>query len=178
MTAITIIFGVLLIFGGISCLFTPLATFLSTGYFLAILLLVYGVGGLIRAIRRKIVPEGIISGLAILVGLLAIIRPGSQLIFDSMLLIFMACWFLLQGILSVVVSIKTRAENKWWGLTLIVGILGILLGLYSFAHPVAAALTAGLLLGFYFLQAGFDLITLGFAASEIKNATGEGSGEP
>ena len=178
MTVIPILFGVLLILGGISCLFTPLATFLSTGYFLAILLLVYGVGGLIRAVRRKAVPEGIVSGLAILVGLLAILRPGSRLVFDSMLLAFMACWFLLQGILSVVVSVKTRAENKWWVLTLLAGVLGILLGLYSFAHPVATALTAGLLLGFYFLQAGFDLIALGFAAREIKSAVEDGSGEP
>ena len=178
MTVLSIILGVLLIFGGISCLFTPLATFLSTGYFLAILLLVYGVGGLIRAIRRKIVPEGIISGLAILVGLLAIIRPGSQEVFDAVLLVLLACWFLIQGIVSVVISIRTRPVNRYWVLTLIVGILGILLGLYSFAHPVAAALTAGFLLGFYFLQAGFDLITLGFAASEIKNAVEEGTGEP
>ena len=45
MTVLSIILGVLLIIGGFSCMFTPLATFLSTGYFLAIMLLVYGAYG-------------------------------------------------------------------------------------------------------------------------------------
>ena len=171
MTVLSIILGVLLIFGGISCLFTPLATFLSTGYFLAILLLVYGIMGLVKAFRKRAaVLEGVVSVLAILVGLFAIFRPGSQEVFDAVLLVLLACWFLIQGVVSVVISIRTRPVNRYWVLTLIAGILGIVLGLYSFAHPMAAALTAGYLIGFYFLQAGFDLITLGFAAKTIKDA--------
>lgn len=48
-----------------------------------------------------------------------------------------------------------------WGL--IVGILGVILGIYSFAHPMVTALTAGLLIGFYFIESGIDLIVLAVA---------------
>ncbi len=45
MSVLNIILGILLVIGGFSCMFTPFATFLSAGYYIAILLLVYGVFG-------------------------------------------------------------------------------------------------------------------------------------
>ena len=51
MTVLTIILGVLMIFFGIFMMCTPLATFLSAGYFLGIMMFVYGIAGIIRAPR-------------------------------------------------------------------------------------------------------------------------------
>ena len=47
MSVLFVILGVLLIIGGISCIFTPLATLLSAGYIIGILLLVFGIIGII-----------------------------------------------------------------------------------------------------------------------------------
>ena len=53
MTFISIILGVLMIIGGFLCMFTPMSTFLSTGYFLCVMMLVYGIVGIVRFIRKE-----------------------------------------------------------------------------------------------------------------------------
>ena len=57
MSVLNIILGILLVIGGFSCMFTPFATFLSAGYYIAILLLVYGVFGLVRSEERRVGKE-------------------------------------------------------------------------------------------------------------------------
>ena len=51
MVVLSIIAGVILTMGGIACLFSPGETFLATGYFIAILLLIFGIVGIINVIR-------------------------------------------------------------------------------------------------------------------------------
>ena len=162
MGVLSVILGVLLIIGGLSCMFTPLATFLSTGYFLGIMMLVYGVGGIIRAVSHKAdALEWILNILAVIVGLIALFRPGSTLIFDSMILVIIACWFVVQGVIQIVLSLKAKGVFKGWYWGLIAGILGILVGIYSWFHPVLTAVTAGILIGLYFVESGISLIALG-----------------
>ena len=164
MSVLSIILGVLLIIGGFSCMFTPLATFLSTGYYLGILMLVYGVAGIIRAVSRKAgALEWILNILAVIVGLIALFRPGSTLIFDSMILTIIACWFVIQGVIQIVLSFKAKPVMKGWYWGLIAGILGVLVGIYSWFHPVLTAVTAGILIGCYFVESGISLIALAAA---------------
>ena len=171
MTILSIIFGVLLIISGFSCMFTPLATFLYTGYFLGILMLVYGIVGIIRGIRREAYAlEVVISVLAVIVGLAALFRPGSTLIFDRIMLYLIACWFTIQGVLSIVMAFRVKNFKNGWYWGLIAGILGVLVGMYSFAHPVLTAVTAGILIGIYFIEAGFNRIMLAAAV----NSNGDG----
>ena len=140
MGVLSVILGVLLIIGGFSCMFTPLATFLSTGYFLGIMMLVYGVGGIIRAVSHKAdALEWILNILAVIVGLIALFRPGSTLIFDSMILVIIACWFVVQGVIQIVLSLKAKGVFKGWYWGLI----------------------AGILIGLYFVESGISLIALG-----------------
>jgi uncharacterized membrane protein HdeD (DUF308 family) len=169
MTVFSIILGVLLIIGGFSCMFTPLATFLSTGYFLGILMLVYGISGIIRGFQKKAQAlEVVISVLAVIVGLISLFRPGSTLIFDQILIYVIASWFTLQGIFSIVLAFQVKEEKKGWYWGLIVGILGVIVGLYSFAHPIFTAVTAGILIGCYFVEAGFSMIMLAAAINEME----------
>ena len=53
MKIFSIVFGVLIAICGFSCIFTPLITFLEAGYFLVILLFVYGTVGIIRSVSNK-----------------------------------------------------------------------------------------------------------------------------
>ena len=132
MVVLSVILGVLLMIGGFACIFTPLATFFTTGYFLCALMLVFGIVGIVRAFQKKAdVFEIIVSILAIIVGLIALFRPGSSLVFDGVILIFIACWFLV-----------------------------------AFANPMFTAVTAGVLLGLFFIQIGITLISLAFASEE------------
>ena len=174
MTVISIILGVLLVIAGFSCMFTPLATFLSTGYYLTILLLVYGIVGIVRFFKKENgAPELLVSILAVLCGLFALARPGQSLIFDRMVLYLIATWLFLQGAVSILLSIQARKVRKGWYWGVIAGILGVIAGVFSLAHPVLTALTAGVLIGMYFVQTGFNMIVLGAAIGKIRDAAGK-----
>ena len=148
---------------GGSCMFTPLRTFLASGYALMVLLLVYGVVGIVKAIARKEYEVNFaFSIISVIAGLVMVFMPGLQLMADGIFIYMMAGWFILQGVVSIVLSMKFKGVaggKKWiWGLVL--GILGIILGLYSIFHPVLLALTTGILIGVYFVVSGMNMIFL------------------
>ena len=159
MRAISIILGVLLIVGGISCLGTPLLTFIDAGYFLVIMLLVHGIFGIISGIANKSYGLGFLfSILTLLFASVMLFVPGAMIVEGMILLGLMAAWFIIRGVISVYTSIKSKDENSMWVLLLIIGILDIIVGIFSFAHPVFLALTAGVILSVYFIFAGIDMI--------------------
>lgn len=144
-------------------MFTPLRTFLASGYALMVLLLVYGVAGIVKSIATK--EYGVnfaFSIISVIAGLVMVFMPGLQLMADGMFIYMMAGWFIIQGIVSIVLSMKLKGADggkKWiWGLVL--GILGIILGLYSMVHPALLALTTGMLIGAYFIVSGINMIFL------------------
>ena len=146
---------------GISCMFTPVLTFLQAGYFLVILLLIYGIAGIMRAITSKqYSADFVFSMISVIMGLIVMFVPGMALMMDGVLLYMMAGWFILQGIVSLIFSIKFKGleGGKKWILGLIIGIIGILLGFYSIFHPLLLAFTEGILIGVYFIESGINMI--------------------
>lgn len=163
MKIVTIILGVLMAICGISCICTPVMTFLEAGYFLVILLLVYGIAAIVRAIVQKEYGMPFLFGiLSTILGIVIMVVPGLKLMTDGMLIYMMAVWFLLQGAVSIFMSFrqKKHAEGKGWIGTLILGILGVLLGIYSLAHPMLLAFTFGVLVGMYFIECGVNMIVM------------------
>ena len=184
MTVLSVILGIFLIVGGICCFFTPLATFLAAGYIIGIMLFVYGIVALIRSIASKAGALAIITSiLAIVVGFLAVFRPGGTLVIDSLILIFIAIWFLIQGVVSLVMSIKNRKEIPSWGLGVVAGIFGIAAGIICFINPYVEAFAAGFLIAIFLIEAGVSLIAFGsiFGGRNTvivveKEPAGEGAG--
>ena len=170
MTVVTIILGVLLIIGGFSCMFTPLATFLAAGYLMAIMFFVYAIVSLVKAIQAKTgVLSYIISALGIIVGFIMVFRPDGMLAGDMFILISIAIWFLIQGIFTIIISIKNRKQIPLWGLGIASGVLGILAAVISFVNPAAEIFAIGILIGMYFIEAGISLVTFGsiFAGTKV-----------
>ena len=148
MKIFTMMFGILLAVCGFSCMFTPIMTFLETGWFLMILLFVYGIMGIIKAVTQKEYKiQFLFSIISVILGAVILFVPGLRLMTDGMLIYLMAGWFLLQGIVDIFLSFrqKKRGEGKGWIWTMILGILGLLVGIYSFVHPLFAAFTIGIL---------------------------------
>ena len=167
MVVLSVIAGALLIIGGVACLFHPAATFFETGYFLAILMLVYGVVGIINVIRKRAEAiELLVHIPAVIIGVIAIIRPGTTLVLDGMMVYLVAAWFVIQGVVSIYLSIKVRRIQSGWIWGLILGILGLVLGIYSFIHPMVSALTIGILVGFYLIEAGLNMIVISTALAD------------
>jgi uncharacterized membrane protein HdeD (DUF308 family) len=158
-----------MIIAGIACMFTPLITFLSTGYFLGAVLLVYGIAGIIKAITQKgSVLEWVLNILSIAVGVVALFKPGAIGEFDRVLLIIVAIWFVVQGVIQIIIAFQEKGVVKGWWWNLIGGILGIILGIYCFAHPMVTAISVGILVGFFFVESGVSLITMALAVNDME----------
>ena len=170
MGVVTVILGVLLAIGGFFCIFTPFATFLAAGYIIGIILFIYGIFSLIRAIQLKAGALAYITSvLAIVVGFLAVFRPGGTLAIDILVLVFVAIWFLVQGITSLVTSIQYRKELPGWGLGVAAGIFGIFAGVISLIFPHVEMFAVGILIGIFLIEAGFSLITVGSIFGHIRD---------
>lgn len=164
MGILMMILGVLLIVLGICCAVTPLTTLVAAGYFIAVVLIASGVSGIIAGLKYKLYGSNlIVSILALVLGIMALVKPGGIQTIDSILIYLFAAWLVLKGISSISLSLKLKKlelGNDWiWGL--VIGILGILLGIYSFIHPSVPAITIGLLIAFYFIETGIDTIAMG-----------------
>ena len=170
MMVLSIILGIILIIGGISCMFTPVTTFLATGYLMCAMMLIYGIVGIVRGIRKEAKAiEIVVSVLAIIVGLIALFRPGDTLVFDGVMVYMISAWILLKGIVSIVLAIQARKIDDYWFLGLISGILGVILGVYSFVHPQLVVVTTGILIGFYFIESGINMIVLSAFIDRISD---------
>lgn len=161
MNIVIIILSILLILGGIACITTPLVTFFEIGYIVMFLLIVYGVMAIVKAVSEKKYGIDFVFGiLSVIAGVVAAILPGITLSTDMMLLMIAAVWLIVQGIMSVTMALqlKKSSEGKKWIWGLVLGILGIILGVYSFIHPIVLAFTMGMLLGIYFIESGLSMI--------------------
>ncbi len=161
MTVLMIIFGVLMIMCGFSCMFTPLTTFIDAGYFIVILVAVYGVIGIIKGLGEKRYGAGFVFSIISMIFAIAVLFfPKLMLLTDGVLIYLAAGWFVLQGIVSVFTALTLTKEtgSKLWILQLIFGILAVLLGCYSFFHPALIAVSIGFLIGFYFVETGFAML--------------------
>lgn len=163
MKVFTIILGIIMAICGISCVCTPVLTFMETGYFLVILLLVYGIAAVVKAIMDKKYGLPFLFGLlSIILAIVIMVVPGLKLLTEGMLVYIMAVWFLLQGVVGIFISLKQKkaADNKGWIWNLILGIIGVLVGIYSLVHPLLMAFTVGILVGVYFMESGISMIVM------------------
>lgn len=163
MKIFTIILGVVMAICGISCVCTPVITFMEAGYFLVILLLVYGIAAVVRAIMDKEYGLPFLFGvLSLVLAIVIIAVPGLKLMTEGMLIYIMAVWFLLQGVVGIFISLKQKkiADNKGWVWNMVLGIVGVLVGIYSLMHPMLMAFTVGILVGVYFIESGISMIAM------------------
>lgn len=170
MKVLTIILGVLLAICGVVCLTSPEATFIETGYVVAIMLLVYGVIGVIAVIARRVRPSFLWAAIpAIIIGVISLFFPSDKMNIHIVLVYLLAVWFVLQGISSMYMSIRVRYFDRGWFLGLLLGILSICLGVYTALHPTLGAFTIGVLVGIYLIEAGMDLIVIGAMIGRVES---------
>lgn len=166
MLVLSIIFGILMICGGFFCIFAPIGTFMSMEYYVVILLMVFGLFGIIKGIAAKRFGVSFVfSILSFLFGIAVLFRPALLLFTDGILFYLLAAWIVLMGFVAIysAITVTKATGSKMWILQLIFGIIGILLGCYTFFHPVVFAITLGWLIGFYFIEAGITMIAASFS---------------
>lgn len=164
MTVLFIIFGILLVACGFSCIFSPLYTFLSAEYFLVILMVVFGVVGIIKSIVSKRFGVGFVFDiLSLILGIVLLVFPDTLLFAENVKLIVAAIWIIMMGIVTIIDSIRITKPlgGGMWILQLIFGILALLVGVYSFFNPLLLAISFGVMIGIYFIETGFTLMFSG-----------------
>lgn len=87
---------------------------------------------------------------AILFGVLALAWPSETLL--VLILIFGAFAFV-DGIFAIITAIRYATHHERWGVLLLEGVIGILIGLLAYAAPAAIALF------FLYFAAGWAIIT-------------------
>lgn len=172
-TAIVIL-GVLMIVGGISLMATPLISFISAGYYIIILFFVSGIFGLVRGFfEKRYDKDFFFSIFSVILGLVGLLVPGAADMSNYVLLYMAAAWFFIHGLLTIIAAIKNKNEGAGVGATVlgvVLGVLELLLGVYSVAHPATLAVGLGLLIGLYFVESGVNAISTGLAVCKGGNS--------
>ena len=165
-------FGFLELIIGILLIVLGIFTFINPGHALTGLVFVYGliaVGMGIADILLYVRVErytglgpivSLVSGiLSVMSGIMLLVYPGAG---KWVLSLLFPIWFFAHCIsrLAHVNTIRTLAGNAAYFFTLVLNILGLLLGCMMILHPVLSLMSISYIVGFYLLFLGIDSVVL------------------
>lgn len=164
-----IVLGVLTAILGVLAIASPMMTGIAVTLFIGGLLAFMGVMQIIAAFKSGQWGSGIVGTLigllSIAAGLLMIFRPGIGL---ATLTLFLAAYFLVDGIFEIIASFKMKPESGW-GWMLFNGIVAAVLGFLLWRQwPVSGSYAIGILFGIHILLSGIVMIVVGFGARRIS----------
>ena len=159
-----LILGVLWILFGMFVLSYNVGSLLALAIFAGVTFLMTGVNQILSFGRA----EGgwrwlyLVGGaLSIIAGIIAFVWPGRTLLVLSVVL----AWFLVfKGIVDIVAALSSHGRPYWW-VTLILGILELLLGMWAVGYPGRALVVFVNLVGIYAIFYGFTEL---FAAFDLR----------
>jgi uncharacterized membrane protein HdeD (DUF308 family) len=158
-----LILGVLWILFGMFVLSYNVGSLLALAVFAGVTFVMTGItqvlaAGRVDSWRWLWVVGGVLS---IIAGILAFVWPGITLLILSVIL----AWFLVfKGIMDVVGALASIGR-PWWWLTLILGIVELLLGIWAAGYPGRSLFVFVNLVGIYAVAYGFTEL---FAAFELR----------
>ncbi|NLT07037.1 MAG: hypothetical protein GXY03_12100 [Solirubrobacterales bacterium] len=163
---LVVLLGLLSIVVGVLALAYPDVTLLALGLFFGINLLIAGAlwvavganedsGGGGRALRL------IVGFLAILAGLVCLVRPGASVL---ALLLAVAFWFVMVGVADLARAIS---EPQGRALSAFLGLIGIAAGIVLVADPDIGLTTLALLAGIAFIVRGTVEVIAGIALRRL-----------
>ena len=164
MRILTVISGVLLIFTSVWCFAHPGVSFLALAFILGIAMLIQGLFTMLGylSLRRGGERAGWVLAEGIVTVALSVIVLSNQLVSDAVIPVFFGMWVLFSGAMRIPAALTERSKGeREWIVSLILGLLGVLLGLYCFYNPLLIALAFGVLVGFTFLLQGINMLTFG-----------------
>lgn len=171
---VTLVRGIIAILFGVLTFIWPGITILSLAILWGAYALVDGVMALVTAFKSGNAETSsrwwmALAGLVgVLAGVLTFMFPlGTAL----GLLIFLAAWLVVGGVLQIVGAIRLREviDNEW--LLGFVGLLSILLGFSLVAFPIAGLASVAWMIGAFAIVAGVSYIMLSFRLKKLADRT-------
>jgi uncharacterized membrane protein HdeD (DUF308 family) len=167
---IVLVRGIFAVSFGILAFAWPRITLASLVVLFGIYAIIDGVSSIAVGIARgaggtpwwQMVPVGIVSVIA---GVLTLLWPGVTAV---VLLVVIAAWLILGGIVEIYAAIRLRAliENEW--LLILSGAFSILFGTILIARPGAGALAVLLIIGSCAIVLGLLAVALAFRLRSLK----------
>jgi len=168
----------LLLLRGIAAIAFGFLAFSWPGLTLLTLVLMWGIYAIadgILALWAAIASKGgemaprwwlaVVGVAGILAGALAFVWPGMTAL---VLLMFIASWAIVIGLLQIWGAIRLRKEIEGEWLLGLSGVLSVAFGIIMFAQPGAGALAVVWLIGWFAILAGFVYIGLAFQLKKHK----------
>ena len=94
--------------------------------------------------------------------ILSCIVLSNQLVTDAIIPLFFGMWIMFSGTMRIVASFNMKkAETKGWAWSLVLGIIGMFAGIYSFFNPLLGDFAIVVMVGIFFLIQGINMLTLG-----------------
>lgn len=165
------ILGIFSILASTYCIFYPGLTFLNVGWIVTIIMGAWGISAIIDYVanhKKGDKPKGevAVGSLGLVLGIVAAVfsilsmfLPGIRAMLDIAILGMFAGWLIVSGIGSVAVALSARKNgSKGWIVSLILGILVLIGGIYGIFHMLFVAQTLGILIGIMMMTYGFRLI--------------------
>jgi len=161
--------GVLSVAAGIVALAYEGITLLALGLIFGVYILMFGTFALLAAFEPGAHPSHavlrtVVGIVAILAGLVLIVRPGASVL---VLLIALGFWFIITGVGDLVRGI-TQPGQRW--LSIVLGVIGIAAGVIVLGDPDIGLRTLAILAGILFIVRGVAEMTLGWELRRIHRA--------
>jgi uncharacterized membrane protein HdeD (DUF308 family) len=162
--------GVFALLFGIAALAWPGLTLFVLVYLFGIYAILDGITALAVGVSGKLWGLVALGVLGILAGIVAFVWPGMT---AGVLLILIAAWAIVTGILEIVAAIQLRKaiENEW--ALGIGGALSVILGVILAADPLAGALALVWVIGLYAILFGVLLLWLAWRLHGYLPRAGE-----
>lgn len=164
------LFGVLMVIGGVFCMFRPITTFMQTGYVIGVIILCDAVSNIITWVEAKKHVE--VSGwylakaiLSAIFGIMIICSLGMQLATDIVITYMIAIWTIIAGIIRVLIAIRMKGlqeklpevfkNNKW----MVIWVLGMLIIIFII-KPAVLMSVLGAMIAWAMIFIGANIITI------------------
>ncbi len=187
MRVFSIILGVLLLFGGVFCLFNGGKAFEAWSWLLGLAVFLSGVGWVTvyRGVRRPRYDSRQTNNIwTLLGGILAIIMGLGIILIDRMLqswefllAIFLGVWAFLFGLILIGMAFKIKLfanldyhyhRSGFWVVILIAGIASVLVGGYGAFHPELVRELTGIMIGISLFISGFYTLFIAMILSRFS----------
>ena len=158
-----LILGIIWILFGMFVLSYNVGSLLALAIFAGVTFIMTGINQILAAGRVESWGWLYLVGgvLSIIAGIIAFVWPGKTLVVISVVL----AWFLVfKGIVDIVGAFSNHGRPYWW-VTLILGILELLLGMWAAGYPGRALVVFVNLVGIYAIFYGFTEV---FAAFHLR----------
>ena len=170
-----ILLGVLLVAGGVYCLFQPVSTFLTSGYVLGVFILCDAIANIVAWFdARKYVNisgwylfEAIIS---LIFGVVVIVNVGLQFAVDMAIVYLVCIWIIVAAVTRITLAIRIKKvndllpdafKNSRWIWLIVAGVLMIVFACICMVQPGIMSVILGVLISWAIIFNGLGLITLG-----------------